>query len=499
MDDDIIDVNCNPKKPRDINLEHITTADLLLKGEVVKTPCTRAANSPAYNMDLYFKKEFMQVTGSFKERGARFALLLLSDRQKEIGVVSASTGNHALAISYHGNQLNIPVTVVMPTCTSRWKIEKCRSYKATVIIEGRDIAESRIVALVLAKERQLEYINGYDHPHVIAGCGTIGFEVLNQVPKIDAIVVPIGGGGLIAGMALTVKMASPNTKIIGVELEKCPSFTRALENKSPIYTAPNSSVAEGLLVPTMGCNAFPMAYTLIDKLVVVRESWITLAMLRLVEEEGCIVEGAAAVGLAAILAGQLNELQMKRVVVLLTGCNTDVVSFGRALERGLFAERRLLQADSDESERQGGLLGLLEKLSKHGLAVNDLLSETVWLKLAYKMEVDRRNMPSHNLLSLAVLTKKLEDSSLKTTNQQIMPNESKENPKTESLDEPKKGVQKALEKRAEEEKPKRLSEQSPQRTRYGILEKARQEPPSVYKHKKLSMLKRVASSKKHPV
>uniref|UniRef100_W8BWZ7 Serine racemase n=1 Tax=Ceratitis capitata TaxID=7213 RepID=W8BWZ7_CERCA len=399
MDDDIIDIHCDPKNPREIKFEDITTADLLLMDEVLKTPCTRAMNCIEYDMDLFFKKEFLQPTGSFQSRGARHALRLLSDEKKRRGVITASTGNHALAISYQGYELNIPVTVVVPTSTAASKIEKCRSYKAHVIIEGRDIGESRIVALVLARERRLEFINGSDHTHIIAANGTIAFEILKQVPKVDAIVVPVGGGGLLAGIAKALKTVSPQTQVIGVELEKCPSFQRAMANESPVYTPPNSSLAEGLLVPKVGYNAFATAAVLLDKLVVVREAWVALAMLRLLLEEECVVEGAGAVGLAAVLSGQLNEFKKKRVVVLLSGSNTDAVAYGRALERGMAVERRLLSEDHDVC----GAITLFEKLEKLDLNVHQIMSECVWLPSAYKMEMEQRKKGTCQLLSFSAL------------------------------------------------------------------------------------------------
>ncbi|XP_049304693.1 L-threonine dehydratase catabolic TdcB [Bactrocera dorsalis] len=403
MDDDIIDTHCDPKKPREVSFDDLTTADLLLMDEVTKTPCTRAVKCIEYNMEVFFKKEFLQPTGSFKVRGARYALLLLSDKQKQIGVISASTGNHALALSYQGNLLKIPITVVVPTCTATTTIEKCRSYNAHVITEGRDISESRVVALVLSKGRQLEYIDSYDHHHIIAGNGTIGFEILRQVPKIDAIVVPVGGGGLMAGIATAVKTVSPQTQIIGVELEKCPSFQRAMEHEMPTYTAPNNSVAESLLVPKVGCNAFSMVAVLIDKLVLVRDPWVALAMLRLVVEEECVVEGAGAVGLAAILAGHLNELHLKRVVVILTGCNTYASAYGRALECGMSAERRLLPDDTEHTACS--VFTLIEKLSKVGLNVNETLSECVWLPLAYNLELEQRSKAALQQLTLTEMRK----------------------------------------------------------------------------------------------
>lgn len=159
-------------------------------------------------------EEFSWCFLSFKERGARYALVSLTDEQKKRGVISASLGNHAQALSYHGWKLNIPVTVVMPRAAPIMKIQKCRNYKANVIVSGKDMAEARSIALKMSKEKGLLYINGYDHPHIMAGQGTIGLEILEQVSNPDAIIVPVGGGGLIAGIAIAVKALSPNTKII---------------------------------------------------------------------------------------------------------------------------------------------------------------------------------------------------------------------------------------------------------------------------------------------
>lgn len=247
-------------------------------------------------------------------------------------MISASLGNHALALSYHGWKLSIPVTVVMPTAAPIMKIQKCRNYKARVVVEGRDMGEAKRLAMKMSYDEQLLYVNGYDHPDIMAGQGTIGLEILEQVPKPDAVVVPVGGGGLIAGIATAVKALSPTTKIIvsqdqifassvdnpplflpqGVESEKCASFTRAMENKGPISTPIKNTLADGLAVPKVGVNAYATAVPLIDRMVVVKEEWIALAILRLVEEEKCVVEGAGGAGLAAILAGHLDELKGKK-------------------------------------------------------------------------------------------------------------------------------------------------------------------------------------------
>nr|CAD7397295.1 unnamed protein product [Timema cristinae] len=206
------------------------------------------------------------VHGSFKERGARYALLMLSDEKKKKGVISASLGNHALALCYHGKDLKIPVTVVMPIVAPIMKIQSCRQHGASVVVQGDDMGEAKRIAMQLAKERELTYINGYDHPHIMAGQGTLGLEIVEQVPNIDAVVVPVGGGGLIAGVALAVKTLFPHIKIIGVESERCASFSKAVKAGMPVYTKIESTLADGLAVPMVGYNAFATAAPLIDKL-----------------------------------------------------------------------------------------------------------------------------------------------------------------------------------------------------------------------------------------
>ncbi|XP_067617595.1 L-threonine ammonia-lyase [Eurosta solidaginis] len=385
--DNVLDPFCDPANPQKISFHDVTSAAFLIKGGVERTPCPRSTSSDAYGMDLYLKKDFLQVTGSFKERGARYALLCLSDEQKKTGVISASLGNHAQALSYHGWKLNIPVTVVMPKAAPIMKVQKCRNYKANVIVDGKDMAEAKALAMKMAQDCGLIYVNGYDHPHIMAGQGTIGLEILEQVPNPDAVIIPVGGGGLIAGIATAIKAVSPTTKVIGVESEKCPSFSNAMENNGPIHTPSENTLADGLAVPKVGYNAFITAMPLIDKLVVVKEEWIALAILRLVEEEKCVVEGAGASGFAAILAGHLNELKGKRVVILLCGGNIDTTVFGRCLERGLAAEGRLVKFFVEVTDRPGGIHELCEILSQLGVSIKDIMHERAWLKDIYTVEV----------------------------------------------------------------------------------------------------------------
>lgn len=221
----------------------------------------------------------------------------------------------------------------MPKAAPIMKIQKCRSYFANVIIfvcinfteskstriitiyihlKGDDMSEAKTHALSISKTEKIPYINGYDHPHIIAGQGTIGLEICEQVKDADAVVVPVGGGGLIAGVAAAIKGMKPGIKIIGVESEKCASFTNAMVHGAPIFTPNKPTLADGLAVPTVGYNAFKTVLPLLDKMIVVKEEWIALAILRLVELEKCVVEGAGAAGLAAILAGHLDEFKGKK-------------------------------------------------------------------------------------------------------------------------------------------------------------------------------------------
>ncbi|KAK9694331.1 Pyridoxal-phosphate dependent enzyme [Popillia japonica] len=373
------DPYCNPNHPIKLTFQDITSAAFQIKNGVLNTPCIKSHLSDLTGMDIYLKKEFLQYTGSFKERGARYALLMLSPEQKKVGVISASLGNHAQALSYHGYKLGIPVTVVMPIVAPIMKIEKCKQYNANVVVQGKNMAESKRIAMRLAKERGYIYINGYDHPHIMAGQGTLGLEIIEQVEDIDAVVVPVGGGGLIAGVALAIKTLRPHVKIIGVESERCASFSKALKAGKPVNVEIEATLADGLAVPMVGYNAFETARPLIDKMVVVEEKWIAIAILRLIELEKCVVEGAGAAGLAAILAGQLDDLKGKKVVLNLCGGNIDTTILGRCLERGLAADGRLLKFSVTVSDRPGGISDLCKLIHSIGVSIKDILHERAWV------------------------------------------------------------------------------------------------------------------------
>lgn len=378
--EDSKDPFCDPDNPTVIRFQDIGAAAYNIRGGVEITPCSRSHMSALTGMEIYFKKDFMQYTGSFKERGARYVLKMLTPEQREHGVIAASAGNHALALAYHGNSLKILVTVVMPLIAPMMKIQLCKQYGANVIVKGKDLSESKAIAMRMAKEKGLMYVNGYDHPHILAGQGTMGLEIMDQVPDADAVVVPVGGAGLIAGIAVAVKSINSSVKVYGVESERCASFSAALKVGKPVFTAAQPTLADGLAVPVVGVNAFATAAPLVDKTLVVNEEFIALAILRLIEMEKAVVEGAGAIGLAAVLANLAPELKGKKVVIPLCGGNIDTSILGRCLERGLVADGRLCRFLVTISDRPGGIADLTKRLAGIGVSIKELAQDRAWLK-----------------------------------------------------------------------------------------------------------------------
>lgn len=359
--------------------------------------------------EIYLKCEYLQKTGSFKERGARNALLALSEDAKTRGVAAASAGNHALALAFHGKQLGIPVTVVMPETAPLTKITKCEGLGATVLKHGSNIAEAAEYAATFVDDRNLTYINGFDHPAIIAGAGTVGIEILEELPEVDAIVVPVGGAGLVAGISLAVKKISPQTKVIGVEPELCPSFSEAKKAGKPVkVTLPRTTLADGLAVPQVGPHAFAVAKDLVDDLITVTEEEVSLAILRLVEGEKLVQEGAGAAGVAALCAGKLPEnLRGKKVCVILCGGNIDTPVLGRVIERGLACDNRLVRFSVVVSDRPGGILALVSIIHKVGASIRDITHERAWLKegidqVEVNMVVETTSLSHRNALYDAI-------------------------------------------------------------------------------------------------
>jgi len=354
-----------------VRFEDITAAAERIRRSIVETPCPASIPlSEATGMHIFCKLEYLQRTGSFKERGARNALLLLGSEQRKKGVIAASAGNHALGLAYHAQSLGIPATVVMPQFAPLTKVVNCRKLGATVVLEGANIGESRKRADSLAAENGHTYINGFDDDAIIAGQGTIGLEIARQVPEVDAVIFPIGGGGLVAGIALALKHLKPGVKIVGVEPPRAASFTAAMKAGKPVETDIKPTIADGLSVPKVGPNAFELARPHVERTALVSEHELAVSILRLLELEKSVVEGAGAAPLAA--CAHFPELRGKNVVLPLCGGNIDLNMLGRVIERGLASDGRLCRFTATISDRPGGLARFAGLLAAEGASIIDI-------------------------------------------------------------------------------------------------------------------------------
>ncbi len=357
-----------------VALSEIVAARSRLNGSIIRTPCVEsAALSELTGARIFCKQEYLQRTGSFKERGARNALAQLAPEQAQRGVIAASAGNHALGLAWHGRSLGIPVTVVMPRFAPLVKIARCRSFGATVVLHGDTFDEARQEAGRLGEERQLGYVHPFDDPHVIAGQGTLAFEILEQMPDAEVVIVPVGGGGLLAGMATVLQALKPDLEIIGVEPANAACFAAGLDAGAPVRIPTRFTLADGLAVAEAGRHTLAIVQSLVRRMVSVGEEALALAILRLAELEKCIIEGAGAAGLAALVGGKLPDLAGRRVVLLLTGGNIAPLAHSRVIERGLAADGRIYRFDVLINDRPGGLAHLSSLLAAAEANVTEIV------------------------------------------------------------------------------------------------------------------------------
>jgi len=359
-----------------ITLADVEAARERIRGAIYESPCVESIPlSQLTGARIYCKLDYLQRTGSFKERGARNALLQLSPEQRSRGVIAASAGNHAQGVAYHGALLGIPVTVVMPTFAPLIKVSNCRQLGATVILHGADIGESRARAEEVAARDGLTFIHPFDNAEVIAGQGTMALEILEQTPGVQAIVVPVGGGGLLSGIGTVVRALRPEVKLIGVEPVNAACLTAALAAGKPVTVPLAPTLADGLSVPLLGVRPFEVLRRVVDQVVTVDEAAIALAVLRLIELEKSVVEGAGAAPLAALLAGKLDLLKGRSVVLVLAGGNIDLTMLDRVIEVGLVADGRLSRFTVSISERPGGLARLAEVIASAGASIKEIVHD----------------------------------------------------------------------------------------------------------------------------
>ncbi len=359
-----------------LTLADVEAARERIAGGVYLSPCVESIPlSQLTGAHVWCKLDYLQRTGSFKERGARNALLKLSPEARRRGVIAASAGNHAQGIAYHGALLGIPVTVVMPKFAALIKVTNCRALGATVILDGTDVVDCRAIAEERAARDGLTFIHPFDNRDVVEGQGTIALEILEQTPGVEAIVVPVGGGGLIAGIGTVVKAKAPGIEVIGVEPERAASLTAALAQGAPVSVPLAPTLADGLAVSRVGTIPYAIAAQVVDRAVTVDEASIALAVLRLVELEKSVVEGAGAAPLAAFLAGKLPHLVGRNVVLVLCGGNIDSTMLGRVIEVGLVADGRLCRFTVSISDRPGGLARLAEVIASTGASIKEIVHD----------------------------------------------------------------------------------------------------------------------------
>ena len=359
-----------------VTIADVEAARERIRGGIYESPCVESIPlSQLTGAHVYCKLDYLQRTGSFKERGARNALLQLSADQRQRGVIAASAGNHAQGVAYHGALLGIPVTVVMPRFAPLVKVTNCRHLGATVMLHGADLAEARSEAEAIAVREGLTFVHPFDNEHVIAGQGTIALEILEQTPNVEAIVAPVGGGGLLAGIATVVAARKPDVRVVGVEPENAACLTAALAAGRPVNVTLMSTLADGLAVAQVGMKSFEILRSTIDRVVTVDEAAIALSVLRLIELEKSVVEGAGAAPLAAFLAGKLGALNGAAVVLVLCGGNIDITILDRVIEIGLVADGRLSRFTVSISDRPGGLARLAEVIASTGASIKEIVHD----------------------------------------------------------------------------------------------------------------------------
>jgi threonine dehydratase len=347
----------------EVSLAEIKQAEQRIRDFIYFSPCQLSADlSETTGQQVYLKLDNLQRTGAFKERGALNRILLLTEAEKQRGVVAASAGNHAQAVAYHATQRGIRARIVMPLMTPLVKISATRGFGAEVILHGANYDEACDEALRLCSSDGMTFLHPFDDYAVINGQGTIGLELLEQVPGLEAVVVPIGGGGLISGVACALKESNPAIRVVGVQTERLPSMLRAIANRGPITLPAEATIADGIAVRRAGELTLPEVERFVDEIVTVDEEEIANAIMLLLEKEKTLAEGAGAVALAALLQKK-TSLKRERTAVLVCGGNIDVSLLSRIIERGLAKDGRRVRIRVHLADRPGALYQLTKILA----------------------------------------------------------------------------------------------------------------------------------------
>lgn len=347
-----------------LQVEAVQKAMERIESSIYRSPCAFSEYfSKQYDVRAYFKLDNLQVTGSFKERGALNKILTLPDEERQRGLVCASAGNHAQAVAYHAQRLGLHATIVMPKRTPLIKVANTRAYGAEVVLQGDSFDDSLARAFELQAEHGYHFVHPFDDEMIIAGQGTIALELMEQNPKIEVLICPIGGGGLISGNAIVYKALRPDVRIVGVEAERLASMSASRRAGKRLTLEPAQTIADGIAVKQPGKLTLEIVEQLVDDIVTVSEEEIANAIMLLLEREKTLAEGAAAATLAALANDRIDGVAGKTVCMLLCGGNIDMNLISRIIDQGLTKDGRLFRCVVTMADRPGSLASLLHAIA----------------------------------------------------------------------------------------------------------------------------------------
>ena len=365
-----------------LTLDHVRAAHDRIRDSIVATPTLHSQTlSKLTGANIYLKFENLQFTAAYKERGALNAILLLSEEQRSKGVIAASAGNHAQGLSYHGTRLGIPVTIVMPVPTPTVKVMQTESVGGKVVLFGETFDDAYTHARQLEAEQGLTFVHPFDDPNVAAGQGTVALEMLESIPSLDMLVVPIGGGGLLSGMGTAARALKPDIGLIGVQAELYPSMYALLNNLQ--MPCEGDTLAEGIAVKIPGAFTSEVIRELVDEIVLVNEAELETAVSLLLQIEKTVVEGAGAAGLAAVMA-HAEKFAGKNVGVVLCGGNIDTRLLANVLLRDLARSGRLARLRLTLQDRPGALYKVMRLFNEHNVNIIEIYHQRIFTTLPAK-------------------------------------------------------------------------------------------------------------------
>jgi len=365
-----------------VTLADIQAAAQRIEGAVVRTPTTLSRTlSELTGATVYLKFENLQFTAAYKERGALNKLLLMSDEKRSHGVIAASAGNHAQGLAYHAKRLGIPATIVMPHSTPMIKVMQTEGHGASVVLHGEMFDEAYAHALQLAEQRGLTFVHPFDDPEIMAGQGTVALEMLEDAPEMDALVVPIGGGGLISGMGTAAKALKPGIELIGAQAELYPSMYCKITGKQ--LPSAGDTIAEGIAVKAPGIGTHEVIERLVDEILLVPERDIETAVSLLLQIEKTVAEGAGAVGLATLLTHP-ERLKGRKVGIVVTGGNIDTRLLATVLLRDLARSGRMARLRIQIQDRPGALFSVVKLFEHHGVNIVEVYHQRIFTALPAK-------------------------------------------------------------------------------------------------------------------